>query len=191
VDHVDAAEDKRVLQAYGKWRLLPRMRRRAAHEHLSYKTFQLAKTRMRAAEAFLGWLRSSQTPLAAVGQADVDEYLAVHPKTRPHLQPFIRWAAKNGHTKSLHVVRVRTHQPKPVTDADQRWVLLRRLLHDDDVELADRVAGGLILLYGQPLSRLLALTVDAVDDGHDGSGSASSRNGSPSKSRSGRSPRRF
>lgn len=37
-----------------------------------------------------------------------------------------------------------------------------RLLHDDDLDLTDRVAGCLVLLYAQQLSRIVAMTVDQV-----------------------------
>ena len=47
------------------------------------------------------------------------------------------------------------------SDAD-RYVQLSRLLHDENLELTDRVAGALLLLYGQPLSRITAITTDQL-----------------------------
>src|SRR5680860_1344582 len=47
-------------------------------------------------------------------------------------------------------------------DPDARWDILARLLHDDTLELADRVAGALLLCYAQPLSRLTAITLDQI-----------------------------
>ncbi|MGH3991094.1 MAG: hypothetical protein ACRDSN_01360, partial [Pseudonocardiaceae bacterium] len=38
---------------------------------------------------------------------------------------------------------------------DHRWHLVRRLLHDNDLPLEDRVAGLLLLLYAQPRVQLL------------------------------------
>jgi hypothetical protein len=46
-------------------------------------------------------------------------------------------------------------------------MLVRRLLHDDTLDPADRVAGLLILLFAQPLARIARLTVDQIVD-HDG-----------------------
>ena len=51
---------------------------------------------------------------------------------------------------------------------DTRWEIVDRLLHDDHLALTDRVAGCLVLLYAQQLTRIIALTVDQVittDDG--------------------------
>ncbi len=46
--------------------------------------------------------------------------------------------------------------------ADQRWALAARLLHDTALEPTDRVAGRLLLLYGQPLSRIAVMTTSQV-----------------------------
>ena len=52
--------------------------------------------------------------------------------------------------------------------AEQRWDLLARLLHDDTLDLTDRVAGSLVLCYAQQLSRITAMTTDQVTRHHDG-----------------------
>jgi hypothetical protein len=55
----------------------------------------------------------------------------------------------------------------PATDPDQRWALVARLLHDDTLDITDRVAGALLLCYGQHLSRISVMTTDQVHR-HDG-----------------------
>ncbi len=47
-------------------------------------------------------------------------------------------------------------------DDDTRWSVVERLLHDDGVDLTDRVAGCLVLLYGQQLSLIVAITRDQL-----------------------------
>jgi hypothetical protein len=54
----------------------------------------------------------------------------------------------------------------PVTDHDhdhdQRWAQIARLLHDT-IDLTDRVAGALLLLlYGQHLTPIVAITHDQI-----------------------------
>ena len=44
----------------------------------------------------------------------------------------------------------------------QRLELLQRLLNDPDVPIADRLIGTLILLYAQPLQRILHLRTDSI-----------------------------
>ena len=48
------------------------------------------------------------------------------------------------------------------TEADTRWALIARLLHDDTLELTDRVAGAFLLCYGQQLSRIAVMTTEQV-----------------------------
>lgn len=45
---------------------------------------------------------------------------------------------------------------------DDRLGLIARLLHEDDLELRTRVAGLLILLYGQPLARITRLRIEHI-----------------------------
>jgi hypothetical protein len=47
---------------------------------------------------------------------------------------------------------------------DERWVLLRRCLRDDSLTLRLRVAGALVLLYGQIPTRIVELTADHITD---------------------------
>ncbi|WP_425385398.1 helicase associated domain-containing protein [Streptomyces himastatinicus] len=50
----------------------------------------------------------------------------------------------------------------PVIGHDRRWALVRRLLHDADLPAATRVAGLLLLLYAQSVSRTARLRLDQV-----------------------------
>lgn len=43
---------------------------------------------------------------------------------------------------------------------------MRRLLHDEALDPADRVAGLLILLFAQPLARITRLRIDHIVNGH-------------------------
>ena len=53
-------------------------------------------------------------------------------------------------------------------DADRYPALIRRLLVDPTVDLGDRVAGVLVLLYGQTGTDIVRLTVDHVERRDDG-----------------------
>ena len=54
-----------------------------------------------------------------------------------------------------------TANPAPISQK-QRLDLLRRLLTDEEPELLTRVAAIVMLLYAQPLTRILSLTLDDV-----------------------------
>jgi hypothetical protein len=48
------------------------------------------------------------------------------------------------------------------TDPDQRWTQIATLLHDDRLATIDRVAGCLLLLFGQQQSRIAVMTTDQI-----------------------------
>jgi hypothetical protein len=50
----------------------------------------------------------------------------------------------------------------------QRLALLDRLLHDNHIDLVDRVAGCLVLLYAVSSSRIHPLRLTDLHDGPDG-----------------------
>jgi hypothetical protein len=69
-------------------------------------------------------------------------------------------------TPRLTIPHQHTRNPAPISQR-QRLDLLRRLLTDENIPLLDRVAAILMLLYAQPLTRVLRLALDDVLH-HDG-----------------------
>ncbi|GAB2953694.1 hypothetical protein GCM10027075_61730 [Streptomyces heilongjiangensis] len=51
---------------------------------------------------------------------------------------------------------------RTLSDDADRWCLVHRFLHDDSIATVDRVAGLLVLLYGQPLTKIASLTTRQV-----------------------------
>jgi len=142
---IQPAANRIVLHEYGTWRLLPRIHRPRDGRPQTYSTLQYAKTRIRSADRFLAWLGQRNTWLAAATQTDVDEFLSLHAQLAGTLQPFLRWTTQTRNSRRLGCHQERRDQPKPAITADKRWQLLRRLLHDDSLDSADRVMGAIIL----------------------------------------------
>jgi integrase len=77
------------------------------------------------------------------------------------VRDFLTWAAARRHCPALDV-------PGPArrggtgASQDERWAQAARLLHDGTLDLTDRAAGCLLLLYGQQLSRIAAMTTSQV-----------------------------
>ena len=46
---------------------------------------------------------------------------------------------------------------RPALDDDRRFAILRRLLHDRELDLRDRFVGSVLLLYGKPITQIVAL----------------------------------
>ena len=145
---IDDPADRRLVQAYATGGCCtssgngpppdPGHARPAAH----------ARVRIAAAVDLLAWLRSRHIPLADTGQGEVDVWLTTAGPAAPDARDFLTWAADHAHA---HRLTMPTHGRRdgPATSPDQRWALLARLLHDDTLEVTDRVAGALLLCYGQ------------------------------------------
>ena len=72
------------------------------------------------------------------------------------------WATTRGHARGLDIPkRARSDLITQIED-DHRRALVRTLLHDDSHAIEDRVAGLLMLLYGQPLARIARLTRNQI-----------------------------
>jgi hypothetical protein len=66
-----------------------------------------------------------------------------------------RW----GH-RPRQAARPRVAHHTELVDEDAHRDAIRRLLHDECLDLRDRVAGCLVLLYAQPISRICMLTAE-------------------------------
>ena len=99
--------------------------------------------------------------LATCPQPDVEEWLASGPTTRSKIRNLLAWAKKTRLNRSVHI----THQQAPPSRSltqEQRLAWLRELLTGDSETLAYRVAGTLLLLFAQPLTRIAALPTSAI-----------------------------
>jgi hypothetical protein len=119
-----------------------------------------AHRNVRAAAGFLAWLHGRDRPLATCRQADVEAWLATGPAAC-EIRDFLAWAAAHGHCQALSLPG-RTRASGAAASQEHRWALAARLLHDDTLDLTDRAAGCLLLLYGQQLSRIAAMTTSQV-----------------------------
>lgn len=156
-------DEAHLLRRYAIWHLLRRLRRRTGDTGTTYAQATTVKRRVHAAVELLGWLASRDVTLASCNQCHLDAWLASHGATRQgDVGHFVRWAAAEKLT-SLEVRAVRWCGPTGPIDGDRRWSLARRLLRDDAVDAADRVAGLLVLLYAQRAAAISRLTLDHVE----------------------------
>ena len=111
---------------------------------------------------FLTWLRSTiDRTLATCLQQDVDEWLASGPTTRSKIRNLLAWAKKARLNRSVHIIHQQAPPSRSLTQ-EQHLAWLRELLTGDSETLAYRVAGDLLLLFAQPLTRIAALPTSAI-----------------------------
>ena len=157
----DSAE-RRAVRSFATWHHLRRLRGESARHHITTEQADYVHNEVRAAVTLITWLRDHGTSLAACTQRDIDDWLAAGPGTCFHARTFAAWASSRGHAGDIEIPRPARSEKLAQLEEDHRWELVRSLLHDDAHAIEDRVAGLLVLLYGQPLARIARLTRDQV-----------------------------
>ncbi|MGW5742051.1 hypothetical protein [Amycolatopsis sp. NPDC003861] len=100
---------------------------------------------------------------AANGQKLAEFWCMLGGRTPRRARGFVAWCGARGFTGSAAIAPPAVSaRPRVFFDEDRRWRIARRLLHDDTIAAIDRVAGLLVLMYGQAVSRIVRLTVDDV-----------------------------
>jgi integrase len=156
----------RLLRQFGLWYQLPRMRARAAAGPLRATARQYAQSRFLQAEAFLTWAADAGLQPAALTQADIDTWYATHlAHQRQAVRAFLVWAAGHGHVPGHLDIPRQAPSAGQAISQQRRIGLLRRFATDTSIAIRPRAAACLLLLYAQPLSRILHLTAgDLVRD---------------------------
>ena len=119
-----------------------------------------AKQTTTVAIGFLDWLAGRGRRLETATQADLDAWYASGPSTREHVTRFLGWA-RDHKIITLDQPTIR-HRAGPVMSETERLDHLNRLLDDPTLPVTPRLIGLLVLLFGQPLSRIIRIPRDAV-----------------------------
>ena len=159
----------RLLRQFGLWHQLPAMRARAAAGPLRTTAAQYARSRFTQAQAFLTWTAALGVRPAALTQDRIDAYYASHRAyQREGVRAFLVWAAGHGHIpRHLDIPRQQPYSGQAITQ-QRRLDLLRRFATDEAIPVRPRAAACLMLLYAQPLSRILRLSATDLTRGDDG-----------------------
>jgi hypothetical protein len=165
LDGMSPAAGRRIVQAYATWQVMRRLRAGPPARGPLTPTAH-ARNNIRAAVNLLAWLRDRGTTLADACQADIDQWLSTGPSA-VLARDFLSWASSRGYCRRLEIP-VPSRTAGAAISQDQRWALAARLLNDTTLGPTDRVAGCLLLLYGQPLSRIAVMTTSQVTRRSDG-----------------------
>ncbi|MFE3907355.1 hypothetical protein ACFXPY_45865 [Streptomyces sp. NPDC059153] len=169
-DHlVDIADPQhaKTIRFFATWRVLPRLRAQADRGHITPSIRQFAAEQIKYATAFLQWLSKRNTTLASCSQIDIDAWWAENSEHgRNCLRAFLNWAMQGSRCRRLLSIPAMKATRRAALSEDERLDVLGRLLTGPDTPRNLRVAGVIVLLYAQPLTRIVRLTVDDVV--HDG-----------------------
>ncbi len=158
LDDIEQAE----FPAWHVRRRLQTTARLAEQQPVTAKQVEGAQNHVSGAVTFLSWLDEHGLELGAVGQAEIDAWFAEGPfYTRRLATAFLKWAMSARLLTPATIPHRRELNPQPLTQ-QQRLDVLRRLALDDTIHPTARVSTLLMVLYAQPLLRVLRLTVDDV-----------------------------
>jgi hypothetical protein len=152
----------RVTQPYAHWFPLQRARRKYHGGLTSSTTAASIRARITAAVALLDWLSQHGTDLSALTQDQLDQWLLAGPGRHTLIQPFISWTVRHKITRDVAVKGRPAAVPAGFLDGRKQARQLRTCLNDTGMPLDLRVAGALVLVYGQPLSKIAYLTRDDI-----------------------------
>ncbi len=164
---VPAGPDRVHLRAFATWKVHHDLARRERQGTARRHSDMLARVKIRVAADLLAWLAEHGLSLATLGQEHLDWWLANGAEHRKRVRAFITWTARHNITTGLTVLPPATRRHADPLNPDDRRHLLRTLLTDEQLDLRDRVAGLLIVLFSQRISHLVLLTRDDVHE-HDG-----------------------
>jgi integrase len=156
-----------IIRRYATWEILPGLRGRAGQRPITVASRRFAGERINRATEFLTWLSDQGLDLRDCRQAQIDRWHAQYTgHDRRALRGFLIWCANNKLTRPFDLPATSQSKAAPIT-AQQRLTLLGQLLTDHTAPARSRIAAILLLLYAQPISRLVRLTLDDVihDDG--------------------------
>jgi hypothetical protein len=168
LESLPSPERRRLVRAFATWQVMRRLRRNAQARPRHRTRTANARNSISEAARLLAWLGGRGTALGQCRQADIDEWLTTA-STGDGARDFLSWAARHGHCPPFTFPARQRRTGTAISDS-QRWEQAARLLRDATIEPADRAAGCLVLLHGQNVTRIAALTVSQVtrhgDDVH-------------------------
>jgi hypothetical protein len=153
VASVTEPADRRLIAAYLRWHHGPRMARLVELGELTESRYSTVRHQANIAVRLMAWLRLRDTDLVAATQGDIDAWFAAGPSTRLHSRSFLSWAVRTHRRPPLRLPPDRHAAPRPMPEGE-RLDLLSRFLSDESIDLGDRVAGCLVVLYAFPVSRI-------------------------------------
>jgi len=154
--------DQRTLRYFATWHALPRLRHQADRGAAGHSARRLAGEKVKQAGHFLTWLAAHDVRLDACAQADIDTWHAGRSgNARQKLRAFLQWAMRTRRMPRLQLPPLTPH-PAGQVSQHQRITLIGHLLCDGTAPIRARTAALIMLLYAQPTSRLVRLSIDDV-----------------------------
>ncbi|MGV0585260.1 Fis family transcriptional regulator [Mycobacteroides chelonae] len=164
LERVHTDEHRKLVSQYARWSLERHLRSKDA---VSESSFMGAKQVATVTIEFCNWLTTEYD--ITIGEADqshLDLWLSTGPVTRLRLERFVRWAVKSRLVdQTLEVPRHR-RGTAPRLPAEEQDAVIDTVVHQNTLTPRDRLAAILVIVFGQRVETIAALTWDqsAIDD---------------------------
>lgn len=155
-----APHHARLIVPFAHWKVLRTVRRRTHRKRTTVGVAGSARGQIRAAARFLRHLDQTDEDAATLTQDTLDRWTDGNRSRSNDIAPFIRWLNTSGITRGLRVENARMAEPSEINPEELHRTLIRELIsgRTSPTDLATRVAGLLILLYGARVERIHKLT---------------------------------
>jgi hypothetical protein len=157
-----------LVDRFARWHVLRKLRTQTRTATPTQKGAERARAAILTSVRLLSWLDDHGLALPSMTQADLEHYLTSHPTRAEPVTAFLDWTNRSGLTNDLTVPTPSRALPLITVSDDDRWRHIEQLLHDDTIRTYTRIAGLLMLLFAQPLSRICRMRADQITTHPDG-----------------------
>jgi hypothetical protein len=164
---LDDGPDRALVRAYATWHVAHQLTVTTQAGKTGRSAPKYARSLVTEAINLTCWLHAQELKLAGLHQDLTDEWVSEGGIARRRVRLFLAWLTRTGTTGSLHVAwhEICEHVI-PLGDLE-RFEILRTLLHNEGIDARVRLAGSLLLLYAQPLTRIARLRRSDIQE-HEG-----------------------
>ena len=150
ITEVDDPASQRVLRSYLRWHLAHKL-----HDACSEGRFLASKQAVTVAVNFLNWLAANLSHLRR-SRRPMSTATSPRGPTRRLLTRFLPWAIKSYRLAKLEITPHRRDTTREKT-VDEQIEQLQNLFAHPDMTAQDRLMAALILVFGQPTHKVIAL----------------------------------
>ncbi|WP_413250890.1 Fis family transcriptional regulator [Sinomonas flava] len=159
IERVTDPGNRETVRRYIRWHHQRRMNQMA---EVSQGTFQRSKQTVTVAIDFLNWLTDRGAGLAELEQTHLDAWQAEGPTTREIADRFLKWAIKSNAAPPGLKMAPHRRGTSPRLSASAQEAAVQQVVHTDQLPARDRAAAILVVVFGQQIEDVAALSWDDV-----------------------------
>jgi hypothetical protein len=162
LERIEPGSDRAHVRAYATWQVAHQLARTSQSGRPTVSAQKYARSLVSEAIKLTRWLHDQQLELRDLRQDLLDAWIADGPGIRRRARLFVAWLQRARITGALHVDWPYDFPQRAPLQDERRFAMLRRLLHDREISLRERFVGSVLLLYGQPLTRIAQLRTSDI-----------------------------